>query len=203
MLLSAGYLLVLSANRASFHEHINDPNGAYSSAWPGVPAVMTALYLAMVFGGSKYFESRKAVSGLKDYMFTYNLYQVIINVWCVVAFVVEVRRAGMRPVLNKVDLGPNSFRLGFVTWVHYNNKYVELLDTVWMVLRKKSAQASFLHVYHHCLLMWAWFVVVKFGNGGDAFFGGMLNSVSRTPSSPPSARAHQRRAAARPSPRAR
>ncbi|KAG8470089.1 hypothetical protein KFE25_008510 [Diacronema lutheri] len=177
MLLSAGYLLVLSANRASFHAHVDNPNGAYSTAWPGVPATMTALYLAMVFGGSKYFESRKPMSGLKDYMFTYNLYQVIINVWCIVAFLVEVRRAGMSVVGNKVDVGPSSFRLGFVTWVHYNNKYVELLDTVWMVLRKKSAQVSFLHVYHHCLLMWAWFIVIKFGNGGDAYFGGMLNSI--------------------------
>lgn len=182
MLLSAGYLLVLSANRASFHNNIDHPNGAYSTAWPIVPTVMTAFYLAMVFGLTKYFESRKPMSGLKDYMFTYNLYQVIINVWCVVAFCVEVRRAGMSVIGNKVDLGPNSFRLGFVTWVHYNNKYVELLDTLWMVLRKKSAQVSFLHVYHHCLLIWAWFIVIKFGNGGDAYFGGMLNSVRCSPS---------------------
>jgi hypothetical protein len=39
-------------------------------------------------------------------------------------------------------------------WVHYNNKYVELLDTVWMVLKKKNDQVSFLHCYHHLLLIW-------------------------------------------------
>jgi len=177
MMLAAGYLLVLNANRASFYEHVNHPDGAYSTAWFALPACMTALYLTSVFGLTKYFESRKPMTGLKDYMFTYNLYQVIINVWCVVAFCVEVRRAGMSAIGNKVDLGPNSFRLGFVTWVHYNNKYIELLDTLWMVLRKKTQQVSFLHVYHHVLLIWAWFCVVKFCNGGDAYFGGLLNSI--------------------------
>nr|AAV33630.1 C20-polyunsaturated fatty acid elongating enzyme [Pavlova sp. CCMP459] len=177
MMLAAGYLLVLSAARQSFQQDIDNPNGAYSTSWTGLPIVMSVVYLSGVFGLTKYFENRKPMTGLKDYMFTYNLYQVIINVWCVVAFLLEVRRAGMSLIGNKVDLGPNSFRLGFVTWVHYNNKYVELLDTLWMVLRKKTQQVSFLHVYHHVLLMWAWFVVVKLGNGGDAYFGGLMNSI--------------------------
>ena len=43
-------------------------------------------------------------------------------------------------------------------WLHYNNKYFELMDTVFMILRKKFDQVSFLHVYHHTLLIWAWYV---------------------------------------------
>ncbi len=33
-------------------------------------------------------------------------------------------------------------------------QYLELLDSVFMVLRKKTEQLSFLHCYHHCLLIW-------------------------------------------------
>jgi hypothetical protein len=33
--------------------------------------------------------------------------------------------------------------------MHYANKYVELLDTVFIVLRKKTQQLSYLHMYHH------------------------------------------------------
>jgi len=61
-------------------------------------------------------------------------------------------------------------------WIHYNNKYVELLDTFFMVMRKKERQISFLHVYHHVLLIWAWWLVCHFGCGGDAYFGAMANS---------------------------
>ncbi len=34
----------------------------------------------------------------------------------------------------------------FVYWI---SKFVELLDTVYMILRHKSRQISFLHVWHH------------------------------------------------------
>lgn len=37
-------------------------------------------------------------------------------------------------------------------------KHLDLLDTVFFVLRKKDNQVTFLHVFHHTLtLTWAWF----------------------------------------------
>ena len=46
-----------------------------------------------------------------------------------------------------------------------------------MVLRKRNAQLSFLHVYHHALMPWSWFVVVRWAPGGDAWFGACYNSA--------------------------
>jgi elongation of very long chain fatty acids protein 4 len=83
---------------------------------------------------------------------------------------------GMTVWGNRVDKSRTGYRLGFIMYTHYNNKFVELLDTVFMVLRKKNDQISFLHVYHHFLIMWVWFVVCKFACGGDAYFGAILNS---------------------------
>lgn len=37
-------------------------------------------------------------------------------------------------------------------WLYYMAKIIELLDTVFFVLRKKHQQVSFLHVYHHTLM---------------------------------------------------
>ena len=37
-------------------------------------------------------------------------------------------------------------------------------------------QVTFLHIYHHCLMMWAWLYVLKIGAGGDAWFGAAVNS---------------------------
>jgi hypothetical protein len=70
-------------------------------------------------------------------------------------------------------------------WAHYNNKFVELLDTLFMVLRCKNAQLSFLHVYHHVLMIWAWWVVCKFHPGGEgenkfrSGLGGLSANISR------------------------
>ncbi|CAH2211283.1 jg22458, partial [Pararge aegeria aegeria] len=37
-------------------------------------------------------------------------------------------------------------------------KHIDLLDTVFFVLRKKENQVTFLHVFHHTLMLtWAWF----------------------------------------------
>ena len=62
-------------------------------------------------------------------------------------------------------------------------QYVELLDSLFMVLRKKHDQLSFLHMYHHCLLIWAWLSVLRPPTGEpgpgcvDAYFGACCNSA--------------------------
>eukprot|EP00299_Pterocystis_sp_00344_P004628 c15894_g1_i1.p1 GENE.c15894_g1_i1~~c15894_g1_i1.p1 ORF type:complete len:303 (-),score=39.91 c15894_g1_i1:17-925(-) len=139
------------------------------------PAIATIVYLLVIFGLKKVMASRPPCN-LKDYMFTYNLYQTVLNLWCVFAFVKEVLNNNMSIWGNRVDNSSSGFQLGFLIWVHYNNKYVELLDTVFMALRKKNNQISFLHVYHHVLLIWSWFAVCKLACGGDAYFGALCNS---------------------------
>ena len=79
-------------------------------------------------------------------------------------------------LLAQVDNSPRAWQLSFLIYIHYNNKFIELLDTMFMILRKKNKQISFLHVYHHCLLLWSWFLVCRFGCGGDAYFGAVVNS---------------------------
>ena len=37
-------------------------------------------------------------------------------------------------------------------------------------------QVSFLHVYHHFSIAWAWYLAMNLFPGGDAYFGALLNS---------------------------
>ena len=53
---------------------------------------------------------------------------------------------------------------------------MEYIDSLFMVLRRKNDQLSFLHCYHHLLMGWAWYAVVKYACGGDAYFGAIMNS---------------------------
>ena len=152
--------------------------------WSGVqytkPAVATVVYLSALYFGKKFMANREPSPRLRKYIYTYNLYQVSLNAWCVYAFVKEVAKLylyeGVGPIHLAVE--QTSELTNFVIWLHYNNKFVELFDSVFMVLNKKNEQLSFLHVYHHVLLLWSWFAVCRYGGaGGVAWFSAMLNSM--------------------------
>merc|ERR1712146_313738 len=59
---------------------------------------------------------------------------------------------------------------------YYMSKLVDFSDTVFMVLRKKFDQASFLHVYHHVAMFLIWWLAVKFCAGGDGIAGPTFNT---------------------------
>lgn len=127
----------------------------FKTTWWSGPIFFTLLYLFVVFVGQRLMTSRPEFK-IKPYIFTYNLYQCLLNIWCVWGFIHEV---WTNPIFTGVwgndhIPGKPSFRIGLLIWIHYNNKFVELLDTLWMILRKKNNQISFLHCYHHVLLIW-------------------------------------------------
>ena len=54
-----------------------------------------------------------------------------------------------------------------VIWWYYFSKIIELLDTVFFILRKKNNQITFLHVYHHSTMVPLWWIGVKWYAGGS------------------------------------
>lgn len=56
-------------------------------------------------------------------------------------------------------------------------KIVDLLDTVFFVLRKKNNQISFLHVYHHSGMVVLTWAATKYLAGGHSVFTGFINSI--------------------------
>ena len=67
-------------------------------------------------------------------------------------------------------------KMAIVSWVFMMSKYIELLDTVFFVLRKKNNQVTFLHVFHHGMMPTSWWFGVKFVPGGFGTFHAMLNA---------------------------
>lgn len=103
----------------------------------------------------------------------YNVVQVLLNGWMVYRFINAVLSQG-HPFIG--DISTVHTGAPFAVFVHYMDKYLEFFDTYFMVLRGKMDQVSFLHVYHHCTIAWAWWAAISLFPGGDSYFGALLNS---------------------------
>lgn len=179
--LTTGYLLLLRFMAQSFYKAIDtvpyhDP---FKEVWLSGPVFFSIAYLSMVYFGTRYMKDKEPFQNMKPYIFTYNLYQCMLNLWCVAAVIHEVRTNVMFQGIwgTYPEETPRAFRISFLVWIHHNNKYIELLDTFFMIIRKKNRQISFLHCYHHVLLIWAWFLVCRIDASGDSFFGCTVNSL--------------------------
>lgn len=110
---------------------------------------------------------------LKESMILYNVAQVALNGWMVWRFVDAVMMKG-HPFIG--DIETVKYGTVYAIWVHYCDKYLEFFDTYFMVLRGRMDQVSFLHVYHHFSIAWAWWIAMTLFPGGDAYFGALFNS---------------------------
>ena len=162
------------------------PNGVEAPHPHWVPAAFVGGYLLVC--GAFLSMGEKAVknvwsglgvdpkSALRETMILYNVLQVFINGWTVY----EVGRhlvSGALPVVDTTAPLTMSPVAGFALWVHYCDKYLEFLDTGFMLLRGNFKQVSFLHVYHHGTIAFAWHAACWLCWKGDAYFGVLLNSI--------------------------
>ncbi|NXU66946.1 ELOV4 protein, partial [Horornis vulcanius] len=98
--------------------------------------------------------------------------------FCLFQFLVTSVLANYSYLCQPVDYSRSELgmRMARVCWWFFFSKVIELLDTVFLILRKKQEQVTFLHVYHHGSMLFNWWSGVKYVPGGQAFFIGMLNS---------------------------
>eukprot|EP01127_Copromyxa_protea_P024612 TRINITY_DN9790_c0_g1_i1.p1 TRINITY_DN9790_c0_g1~~TRINITY_DN9790_c0_g1_i1.p1 ORF type:complete len:640 (-),score=79.39 TRINITY_DN9790_c0_g1_i1:13-1932(-) len=175
--LTVVYLLFLQAwaeKWISFY-HINDP---FSNVWLSPPIYATFLYIALVYFFCSFMESRPPVSQfIFEAMSAYNLYQTCLNSWLFFSFVSEIWNSPTMTLFGNVhDTSRGGYYLGLLIWIQYNNKYVELLDTIFIILRKKFTRISTLHMFQKLLQIWFWYLVCRRNCGGDFYFPAMTNA---------------------------
>ncbi|EGI57585.1 Elongation of very long chain fatty acids protein 7, partial [Acromyrmex echinatior] len=119
---------------------------------PGPMLYIVGAYLLFVLKvGPKMMEKRPAYK-LNAVMIGYNAFQVLFSIWLTTL----ISRAA---------------------WWYFSAKIIELLDTVFFVLRKKQNQITFLHVFHHsttAIFSWCY---LKFLPGEQGIIIGFLNSI--------------------------
>ncbi|XP_056306481.1 elongation of very long chain fatty acids protein 2 [Danio aesculapii] len=138
--------------------------------------LLTITYLLAIYLGTKYMRNRPAYS-LKNVLLLYNFSVTVLSFYMLVELISAVWSAGYRLQCQALDeVGEADIRVAKVLWWYYFSKLIEFLDTIFIVLRKKNSQISFLHVYHHASMFNIWWCVLNWIPCGQSFFGPTLNS---------------------------
>ncbi|XP_050521964.1 elongation of very long chain fatty acids protein 7-like [Daktulosphaira vitifoliae] len=154
----------------------------YASIWPIISIIFVYLLFVLKLGPS-YMKNRKPFD-IDRIVMIYNIFQVFYSMYIVKE---SVRLIWSKPDtyrLNCIEVDYSNTETSrdkiFIIYLYYFSKILDLLDTVFFVLRKKQSQVTFLHVYHHGMMVTAGWLVIKFYPGGQLAFLGSINSVVHT-----------------------
>lgn len=125
--------------------------------------------------GPRFMKSREPYDILWTIRF-YNIAMTLINCYtfCRVAVLTKfgLNYFGCKQVGTK---SREDNELVFIAFLYFATKIVELLDTIFFVLRKKYNQASNLHVFHHGFIAVCVWIYFKIAPGGSSVLFPFLN----------------------------
>lgn len=152
-----------------------------SGPWSVISVIIVYLYFVKIHGPR--IMSTRAPFVIKDLMVVYNFLMVSVSGWMFIEGLTFLN-FGLdtwgcpRADYTSDDTATRRFLL--VAWTFFFSKLVELSDTVFMVLRKKSAQISALHIIHHSIVPISVWLGLKFAPiGANAWFP-LINSFVHT-----------------------
>lgn len=119
---------------------------------------------------------RQAFS-LRPLVVVYNLFCAGLNLYIGLEIFITSRSIAYNWTCQPVDYSdnPSSVRIARALWWYYISKMVELCDSVFIILRKRNHQLSFLHIYHHATMFPLWWIGAKYVAGGSSFLGALFN----------------------------
>uniref|UniRef100_A0A1E1WBM7 Elongation of very long chain fatty acids protein n=1 Tax=Pectinophora gossypiella TaxID=13191 RepID=A0A1E1WBM7_PECGO len=139
-----------------------------------VLSIMSAYLLFVLKLGPDYMKKRPPFN-LNNLLVVYNFVQVLVS-----AFIVYIGLELILPhgILSSVCELDKAKIVPLATGIYYyfSAKVSELLDTVFFVLRKKYNQVTFLHVYHHAIMLMSTWYTLKYEPTYTIVFLGTLNS---------------------------
>ncbi|CAF95833.1 unnamed protein product, partial [Tetraodon nigroviridis] len=146
------------------------------------PIPMTAILLSYLFFvlylGPRIMANRKPFK-LQEPMIVYNFSLVALSIFIVYEFLMSGWVTTYTWRCDAVDTSdsPQALRMVRVAWLFWFSKIIELMDTIFFVLRKKHGQITFLHIFHHSFMPWTWWWGVYYAPGGMGSFHAMVNST--------------------------
>ncbi|KAK5645110.1 hypothetical protein RI129_006410 [Pyrocoelia pectoralis] len=147
-----------------------------SSPFPTIAIMLIYLYFIFILG-PKLMEKRSPFK-INKILVIYNMIQIILCSSFIYQYVTNFL-FHYNILCEPIDYSNSELGLRAVNlvWSYFMLKLIDLIDTVFFVLRKKYSQISFLHVYHHtgmCVFGW---VGTKYVAGGHGCFIGIFNCL--------------------------
>ncbi|XP_049823353.1 uncharacterized protein LOC109598764 [Aethina tumida] len=139
-----------------------------------LPVGIAYLYFCLNLG-PRLMKNREAFD-LKYTLIIFNIIQVVVNAYVLLGVVIYLPKLDLYCGDVDYSVNPDTQRLIGTIYIYFLMKILDLLDTVFFVLRKKQSQVSFLHVYHHFNMVMASWIAMKFLAGGATIVVGAVNA---------------------------
>ncbi|XP_022816098.1 elongation of very long chain fatty acids protein 7-like isoform X1 [Spodoptera litura] len=143
----------------------------------GPVLTILAVYLVFVLKIGPAFMRKREGYRLTYTLLIYNAIQVAFSVYMVYRFLLDLLDMGLVPKKCYMNEDSSRNRILLGTYLYLAAKLTELLDTVFFVLRKKNNQITFLHLYHHTVMVIGTWVLLKYWPSHTLIFIGFLNSL--------------------------
>ncbi|XP_034487025.1 elongation of very long chain fatty acids protein F-like [Drosophila innubila] len=156
-----------------------DPSELFlcSSPWPML--IITSSYLFFVLKlGKKMMVNRNPID-LRMVLKVYNLMQILYNSALLIGasyYLISLKPHNLSCLTVMTLDNPLKSTDRMLSYAYYVNKFIDLLDTVFIVLRKNYKQISALHLLHHLYMPVCGYFIIRFnGFGGHIIVTGLLN----------------------------
>lgn len=140
--------------------------------------LVIAAYLCVVRYGPRIMADRQPFQ-LKPVLVIYNFSVAGLNLYIAIEILYCMAKRRYSWLCQLVDYSDNPYeiRIARALWWYYMSKLIELMDTVFFVLRKKDNQLTYLHVYHHSTMFFFWWIGIRWVAGGSAAPGPSINCL--------------------------
>ncbi|CAH0627404.1 unnamed protein product [Chrysodeixis includens] len=137
-------------------------------------AIILATYLILVVKVLPAYMKNREPLKLKNILLAYNAFQVAFSVYLVFIYLRYIYRFNI--ITTRCPKGEDLQGVINEIYPYFIAKHLDLLDTVFFVLRKKDNQVTFLHLYHHtAMVTWTWLHLMYHPTDNFVVVG-MLNS---------------------------
>ncbi|KAJ6635922.1 Elongation of very long chain fatty acids protein 4 [Pseudolycoriella hygida] len=138
--------------------------------YPTIGIIVLYLYIVFIYGPS-YMKGKKAFQ-LKNVILVYDVIQIFLNFSIAYSVITELIATKFSYTCTLAGA-----RLLTTGYNYYLLKVFDLTETVFFVLKQKKNQISFLHVYHHVLILLLSYIGLNMLGAGHCALYGVVNCI--------------------------